>query len=87
MLNNNDCDPCEELSSFLYAFADDALEDELAYRLSQHLDTCRHCADRVDAEMHVRELMRKCYEMQAPSSLRARVVASVRVTHITRQWD
>ena len=33
MLNNNDCDPCEELSSFLYAFADDALEDELALSL------------------------------------------------------
>ncbi|WP_297556769.1 mycothiol system anti-sigma-R factor [uncultured Actinomyces sp.] len=87
MLNQNDCDPCEELNSFLYAYADGALEDDMTYRLSMHLETCGHCADRVDAEMHVRELMRKCYERQAPAELRSRVVASVRVTHITRQWD
>ncbi|MDO5034471.1 MAG: mycothiol system anti-sigma-R factor [Actinomycetaceae bacterium] len=81
------CDPCEQLNSFLYAYADGELESDTSERLARHLESCDDCSDRVDAEMHVRELMRRCYAQEAPSELRARVLASVRVTHLRAEWD
>ena len=51
----------------------------------QHVATCEHCSDALDAERHVRALMRGCYESeQAPDALRARVVASI--TSVSVSW-
>jgi len=51
----------------------------------QHVATCPHCADALDAERHVRALMRGCYETeQASDALRARVVASI--TSVSVSW-
>ena len=52
---------------------------------NQHVATCPHCADALDAERHVRALMRGCYESeQASDALRARVVASI--TSVSVAW-
>ena len=50
----------------------------------KHVATCAHCADVLDAERHVRALMRGCYETeQASDALRARVVASITSVSVT----
>ena len=50
----------------------------------KHVATCAHCADALDAERHVRALMRGCYETeQASDALRARVVASITSVSVT----
>lgn len=84
---NEPCDPCEELNSFLYAYVDGELEDSIVERLARHLATCEHCSDRVDAERHVRELMRRCYAEHAPGDLKARVLTRIRMTHVEAHWE
>ena len=50
----------------------------------KHVATCAHCTDALDAERHVRALMRGCYETeQASEALRARVVASITSVSVT----
>ena len=46
--------------------------------LAAHARTCPHCADAMDAERHVRVLLRRCCAEQdhAPESLRVRVISS-----------
>ena len=50
----------------------------------QHVTTCPNCAAALDAERHVRALMRGCYEAeQASPALRARIVASITSVSVT----
>ena len=50
----------------------------------KHVTTCAHCTDALDAERHVRALMRGCYETEhASDALRARVVASITSMSVT----
>lgn len=46
--------------------------------LAAHAHGCPHCADALDAERHVRILLRRCCAEQdhAPESLRVRVISS-----------
>ena len=43
-----------------------------------HAASCAQCSDALEAERHVRALLRRCYgTAQAPAALRARVTASI----------
>lgn len=76
------CASCDELVDFLYEFADGELEDRVLRRMRAHVRECERCADLVDAEMHIRDLIRRCCAQEAPSSLRARVITRIRTTHL-----
>ncbi|MGI6785090.1 MAG: mycothiol system anti-sigma-R factor [Gleimia sp.] len=76
------CTPCEQLDKFLFEYTDGELDTDRTKSLEKHIDNCPYCRDRVDAELHVRELVRRCYFEQAPSSLRTRVISRVRMTHL-----
>lgn len=77
-----DCTACDELEKFLFQYADGELDQDQAHHLREHVAHCPHCKNLVDAEMHVRELIRRCYFEHAPSSLRTRVISRIRMTHL-----
>ncbi|MDO5049542.1 MAG: mycothiol system anti-sigma-R factor [Actinomycetaceae bacterium] len=79
---DDSCTACEQLNKFLFEYADGELDQEHAKRLEKHVSECPYCKDRVDAEMHVRELVRRCYNEHAPSNLRTRVISRIRTTHL-----
>ena len=77
---------CKELIDHLYELVDadadtDALDARSRRLLEAHAAVCPACRDALDAERHVRELLRRCASsVQAPPSLRVRVVAMT--THL-----
>lgn len=72
---------CRELLDHLYELVDadedtDALDERSCRLLEAHAGVCPSCRDALDAERHVRELIRRCTSgVQAPATLRLRVVA------------
>lgn len=77
-----ECTPCDELEEFLFQYTDGELDHDRALSLREHVAKCPHCQNLVDAEMHVRELVRRCYFEEAPSTLRTRVISRIRMTHL-----
>ena len=79
---------CSELRAHLYELVDvhelagTACEEWLDSRsrtlLEAHVAQCPECLDALGAEIHVRELIKRCYASQerAPESLRLRIVTS-----------
>ncbi|MDO5728136.1 MAG: mycothiol system anti-sigma-R factor [Actinomycetaceae bacterium] len=80
--NDDECSSCDELENFFFEYTDGELESSILERMRIHVTECSRCADLVDAEMHIRELIRRCCAEEAPSGLRARVVTRIRSTHI-----
>lgn len=71
---------CQELLDHLYELVDadeDAIDEHSRLLLEAHADLCPSCHDAVDAERHVRELLRHCFDDRgpAPATLRLRVVS------------
>ena len=73
-----DCEECDRRSGLIDDGAVPGPDARARALMIQHVATCPHCADALDAERHVRALLRGCYESeQAPERLRARIVASI----------
>ena len=71
-----DCEECDRRSGLIDAGSVPGPDARARALMIQHVATCPHCTDALDAERHVRALMRGCYESeQASDALRARVVA------------
>lgn len=82
------CPSCDELRELLYAVSDHELEPQVEDALWAHAAQCGRCTDLLDAQQHLRELIRRCYQQQASQELRARVVTRIRSTHIRiERWD
>lgn len=70
---------CQELLDHLYELVDgdeEALDARSRALLAAHVAVCPSCRDALDAEQHVRELLRHCFSARAhaPAELRVRVV-------------
>ena len=79
---------CQDVLDALYELIDceecDRRDARARALMIQHVATCEHCSDALNAERHVRALMRGCYESeQASDALRARVVASITSVSVT----
>ena len=73
-----DCEECDRRSGLIDAGSVPGPDARARALMIKHVATCAHCTDALDAERHVRALMRGCYETeQASDALRARVVASI----------
>lgn len=71
---------CQELLDHLYELVDadeDAIDGRSRALLAAHAALCPSCRDAVDAERHVRDLVRRCCgeSVHAPAALRVRVVS------------
>ena len=80
-----DCEECDRRSGLIDAGSVPGPDARARALMIKHVATCAHCTDALDAERHVRALMRGCYETeQASEALRARVVASI--TSVSVSW-
>ena len=79
-----DCEECDRRSDLIDAGSVPGPNARARALMIQHVATCPHCTDALDAERHVRALMRGCYESeQASPALRARIVASISSVSVT----
>ena len=79
-----DCEECDQRTTLIDQGAVPGPDARARALMIKHVATCAHCTDALDAERHVRALMRGCYETeQASDALRARVVASITSVSVT----
>ena len=79
-----DCEECDRRSGLIDAGSVPGPNARDRALMIQHVTTCPNCAAALDAERHVRALMRGCYEAeQASPALRARIVASITSVSVT----
>lgn len=75
---------CEEVADHLFELLDAQMPLEAAARLRRHCETCPHCSELAEAEIHVREIVkRSCCAESAPVSLRMRVTNQIAVYRST----
>ena len=75
---------CEEGADHLFELLDAQMPLEAAARLRRHCETCPHCSELTEAEIHVREIVkRSCCAESAPVSLRMRVTNQIAVYRST----
>ncbi|MDO4887503.1 MAG: mycothiol system anti-sigma-R factor [Actinomycetaceae bacterium] len=71
---------CEEVAKHLFELLDAQMPDQTARRLQRHCETCPHCSQLADAEVHVREILRRsCCAEAAPQTLRVRITRQIAV--------
>lgn len=69
---------CRRFDRWLTAYVDDELDAVHCLELEDHLTGCSGCAETVAMLMATRASLRACVPAEAPSSLRARVQATLR---------
>ncbi len=74
----DDC-TCNDLLARLFAYLDSELDAAEYSRLRLHVDHCPHCTEVEEAELHMRELIRRCCNERAPEGLRIRVLGQITV--------
>ncbi len=74
---------CEEVSDHLFELLDAQMPQEQAARLRKHMETCPHCNRLVEAETHVREILKRSCCESAPSTLRIRITQQIAVFRST----
>lgn len=74
---------CSDVHVSMYALLDRELTEAECRRLEEHVRNCPHCAELMEAETQLRQLLRRCCCDQAPQSLRERVTLSIRVARTT----
>lgn len=83
-----DANECEQLRQVFFQYADNELSTELHMRFKRHAENCPHCTDALDAEQHLRLLLRRCCQQSAPETLRTQVITRIRQTHIrVERWQ
>lgn len=75
-MKNEGCS-CEEVAEHLFELLDSQMPEDVALRLKHHCAGCEHCNAMADAEIHVREIIRRSCCQEAPSSLRMRIVSQI----------
>ncbi len=66
---------CEKALTELYGYLDGALTPGRKSQIRGHLDTCMHCFEAYDFEEDLRQVVAHCCQEEAPSQLKARILA------------
>lgn len=79
---------CDEVIKHLFIYIDSELEVGLQERLEAHVNRCSHCQDSIEAERHVRIILKtKCCD-KAPEDLCTRIRSQLLVLNqITIEGD
>jgi anti-sigma factor (TIGR02949 family) len=73
-------DHCEQVLERMYEFLDNELDTATGDAIRHHLAACEPCMDRIDVELAVRTLVRRCCGGDvAPSHLRTKIVSQLTV--------
>lgn len=68
---------CEELRAHLYELIDQELDPQAISRLDAHEASCEQCHQLTEAEVHLRQIIRRSCCEEAPAVLRERVITQV----------
>lgn len=74
---------CEEVYNHLFELLDSHMPLEQAARLRNHMATCSKCNRLVEAETHVREIVRRSCCESAPATLRIRITQQIAIFRST----
>lgn len=81
-----DCEECDQRTTLIDQGAVPGPDARARALMRAHVASCPHCADALDAERHLRVVLRDCFEAEeAPPQLRARIVASLTTVSVTRR--
>ena len=79
----NDID-CQEVRRHLAELADGAQDADIPCEaMRAHAEGCEDCARAMKEELHVRTVLKRCCQANAPTSLRAAIVTSISRTTTT----
>lgn len=73
---------CDEALERLFEYLDAELEAPDAERVRAHLDECAPCLEEYDVETVVKNLVRRCCQEEAPSTLRLRIHEQLTVLRV-----
>lgn len=73
---------CREVLEALESLLDNVMPETDADLIRAHIETCDPCTEAADAEVHVRELVRRACQEKAPEQLRIRIVSQVIVRSV-----
>ncbi len=76
---------CEELVSYLSAYLDQELDEELTAAAQQHLATCSNCRVVLHTTRKVIQLGQAQYQVALPASRRARLYSRLRQAFLARE--
>ena len=74
---------CEEVYDHLFELLDSQMPLEQAARMRSHMETCPTCHRLVEAETHVREIVRRSCCDSAPSTLRVKITQQIAIFRAT----
>ncbi|MCI7551598.1 MAG: mycothiol system anti-sigma-R factor [Actinomycetaceae bacterium] len=69
-------DNCSSVLDHLFELLDHEISPEEEAKLKAHAADCATCAQQIDAELKVREIVRRGCSQQAPASLHDRIFAA-----------
>ncbi len=78
---------CEEVYNHLFELLDSQMPLAQASRMKSHMETCPTCHRLVEAETHVREIVRRSCCESAPSTLRIKITQQIAIFRSTTQTD
>lgn len=79
---------CSHVLSQVYEFHDQAITEDEATEIRQHLLACEPCLDQYDVEQAMRVLIRRCFEAEhAPDELRLKIRTSYSHTVVVKDSD
>jgi predicted anti-sigma-YlaC factor YlaD len=76
---------CEELVSYLSAYLDQELDEELTATAQEHLATCSNCRVVLHTTQKVIQLGQAQYRVALPASRRARLYSRLRQAFLARE--
>jgi anti-sigma factor RsiW len=76
---------CEELVSYLSAYLDQELDEDLTAAAQQHLATCSNCRVVLHTTQKVIQLGQAQYQVALPASRRARLYTRLRLAFLARE--
>jgi anti-sigma factor RsiW len=75
---------CDELVSYLSAYLDQELDEDLTTAAKQHLATCQNCRVVLHTTQRVIQLGQAQYHIALPASRRARLYSRLRQAFLAR---
>ncbi|WP_022868144.1 anti-sigma factor RshA [Schaalia vaccimaxillae] len=78
-----DCQTCDEISDLIDSGQVDGPQARVRELMARHIAHCGHCSDLVHAEQHLRHLLRSCYEVEVPATVRATIVQRISEVSVT----
>jgi anti-sigma factor RsiW len=76
---------CDELVSYLSAYLDQELDEDLAAAAQEHLATCSNCRVVLHTTQKVIQLGQEQYRVALPASRRERLYSRLRQAFLTRE--